>query len=121
MEELAIKIAETLDISVQGAIDMYPVIRNQYIWYKILTDATSSLLLLGTFLMVLIGITFTLRKDIDKFDLETEEPTEKWKKIDRIFKIEIYVFVSSVVIGIVADTAISFLAPDIMLIKNFLG
>lgn len=35
MEELAVKIAELLDISVQGAIDLYPVIRSQYIWYSV--------------------------------------------------------------------------------------
>lgn len=35
MEELATKIAELLDITVESAIELYPVLRNQFMVYKI--------------------------------------------------------------------------------------
>ena len=121
MEELASKIAEMLDISVQGAIDIYPVIRNQYIWYEILNGVGGWIMLLGIMLLIVIGITFAIRDDTRKFDWRTEEITEEWANIDKIFKIELSVFVLLVVIDIATSITLPFLAPDIMLIKDFLG
>lgn len=121
MEELAIKIAETLDISVQAAIDMYPVIRSQYIWYQTLINVLGWALVLGFILMVLTGITFSIRDDTKKYDFHTEKITEEWANIDKTFKKELSVLALLVVIGIVASMIIPFLAPDIMLLKEFIG
>ena len=121
MEELAIKIAELLDISVQAAIDMYPVIRNQYIWYRVLTNVNAWALILWFGSIIITGIAWIVRNDTTKLDWRTEEITEEWVDIDRTFKISLLVFVLSVVIAIVTDVIIPFLAPDIMLIENFLG
>lgn len=121
MEELAIKIAETLDISVQGAIDIYPVIRSQYIWYQILYNVSGFSIFLGLLTLILIGVTYVIRNDTDRFDWETKKITEEWTNIDKIFKIELSVFALLLVIGIVASITLPFLAPDIMLLKDFLG
>ena len=121
MEELAIKIAEMLDISVQAAIDMYPVIRSQYIWYRVLTNVNAWALILWFGSIIITGIAWIVRNDTTKYDWRTEEINEEWVDIDKIFKIGLSVVVSSVVIAIVTDMIIPFLAPDIMIIKNFLG
>ena len=63
MEELAIKIAETLDISVQAAIDMYPVIRNQYIWYRVLTNVNAWALILCFGSIIITVIAWKVRND----------------------------------------------------------
>ena len=121
MEELAIKLAETLDISVQAAIDMYPVIRGQYIWYAILTSVTNWATLLGLGSLILTGVTLFIRFDLDKYNWRNEEINEDWVNIDKVFKKASMALVIFVVIGIVTSVIIPFLAPDIMIIKNFLG
>ena len=121
MEELAIKIAETLDISVQGAIDMYPVIRNQYIWHQMLTSVTTWATVLGFISLILTGVTLFLRFDLDKFNCRTGEIEEDWVIVDKVFKKVLLALILSAVVGIMTSTIIPFLAPDIMIIKNFLG
>lgn len=121
MEELAIKIAEMLDISVQGAIDMYPVIRGQYIWYQMLTSVGSWSIILWFGSIIITGITWVIRNDTSKYDWRTEEITEEWADIDKIFKIALSAFVLFLVVAIATEMIVPFLAPDIMLIKNFLG
>ena len=121
MEELAIKIAEMLDISVQGAIDMYPFLRSQYIWYRALTNVNAWALILWFGSTIVTGIAWIIRNDTTKYGLRTDEIAEEWVDIDKTFKISLLVLVLSVVIAIVTDMIIPFLAPDIMLIENFLG
>src|SRR5699024_11577522 len=86
MEELAIKIAETLDISVQGAIDMYPVIRSQYIWYAVLTSVTNWATVIGFVSLILTGVTLLIRFDLDKFNWRTGEIEVDWVIADKVFK-----------------------------------
>ena len=121
MEELAIKIAEMLDISVQGAIDIYPVIRGQYIWYEMLTTLEFSAMFLWFASIFAVGITWAIRSDETKYDWTTEEITEEWANIDKIFKTSLSAFVLLLVVAIAIEMIIPFLAPDIMIIKNFLG
>ena len=121
MEELAIKIAEMLDISVQGAIDIYPVIRGQYIWYEMLTTLEFWAMFLWFASIFAVGITWVIRNDEAKYDWTTEEITEEWANIDKIFKTALSSFVLLLVVAIAIEMIIPFLAPDIMIIKNFLG
>ena len=121
MEELALKIAETLDISVQAAIDMYPVIRGQYIWYEMLTSVGSWTVILWFGSIIATGITWVIRNDTSKYDWRTEEITEEWANIDKVFKVALSAFAILLVVAIVVEIVVPFLAPDIMIIKNFLG
>lgn len=121
MEELAIKIAETLDISVQAAIDMYPVIRNQFVWYQTLTSVGSWAIILWFGSIIVTGIAWIIRNDTSKYDWRTEEIKEEWVDIDKIFKIALSTFVLFLVVAITTEMIIPFLAPDIVLIKDFLG
>ena len=121
MEELAIKIAEMLDISVQGAIDMYPVIRSQYIWYAILTSVTNWATVIGFVSLILTGVTLFIRFDLDKVNWRTGEIEEDWAIADKVFKKVLLALILSAVVGIVTSAIIPFLAPDIMIITDFLG
>lgn len=121
MEELAIKVAEVLDISVQGAIDIYPVIRGQYIWYAVLTSVTIWATVIGFVSLILTGVTLFIRLDLDKYNWRTKEINEDWVIVDKVFKKVLLALILSAVVGIVTSEIIPFLAPDIMIIKNFLG
>lgn len=121
MEELASKIAETLDISVQAAIDMYPVIREQFMWYQVLDNINSWALMLGFVSMIVVGVTLFIRFDLDKYNWRTEEINEDWVNVNKVFKKALLLLLLSVVVAITTDMIIPFLAPDIILIKNLLG
>lgn len=122
MEELAVKIAELLDISVQGAIDLYPVIRSQFIWYSALGSVTNWTILLGIFSFVSVVVTFCIMENKYRYTWGDRETIKKeYASIDKLFKISILVLVSMVVIGIAIDFAIPFLAPDILMIKDLIG
>ena len=121
MEELAVKIAETLDISVQAAIDMYPVIRSQYIWYAILTSVTIWTTVIGFVSLILTGVTLFIRFDLDKVNWRTGEIEEDWAIADKVFKKVLLALILSAVVGIATSITIPFLAPDIMLIKDLIG
>lgn len=121
MEELAVKIAELLDISVQGAIDIYPVIRGQYIWYETLTRVSIWAAILALASMIIIGVIGVIRDETAKFDWTTEEITEEWANIDKVFKKAILALVIFVVIAIASTIVAPFLAPDIVLIKDLIG
>ena len=121
MEELAIKIAETLDISVQAAIDMYPVIRSQYIRYEILTSVTNWATVIGFVSLILTGVTLFIRFDLDKVNWRTGEIEEDWAIADKVLKKVLLVLILSAVVGIVTSAIIPFLAPDIMLINDILN
>ena len=121
MEELAIKIAETLDISVQAAIDMYPVIRSQYIRYAILTSVTNWATVIGFVSLILTGVTLFIMFDLDKVNCRTGEIEEDWAIADKVLKKVLLVLMLSAVVGIVTSVIIPFLAPDIMLINDILN
>lgn len=121
MEELAIKLAETLDISVQAAIDMYPVIRSQYIWYETLSSVMVWSVILGLISMIAVGVTVVIRDDTNKYDWRSEEINEEWVDINKAFKTASLALVIFIVIGIVTSIIAPFLAPDIMIIRSFLG
>lgn len=121
MEELASKIAETLDISVKAAIDVYPLIRGQFIWYETLNNIMIWSIILGFVSILVIGVTLVIRDDTQKYDWTTEETTEDWDNIDKVFKKALLALLIFLVIGVVTSLVTPFLAPDIVLIKNFLG
>lgn len=121
MEELVSEVAELLGISVQEAINIYPMLRSQYIWYNILSGVVGWSILLVFILAFVIFISYTIRRDTDKHDWRSNEVTEEWIKIDKLFKIELSIFVLLVVIGIVGAMAIPFLAPDVIVIESLIG
>ena len=121
MEELASKIAETLDISVKAAIDMYPVIRGQFIWYETLHSVMIWSIILSFISIIAIGITIVIRDETQKYYYNTEEITKDWASIDKVFKKAMMALLVFIIIGIVANIVVPFLAPDVVLIKNFLG
>lgn len=121
MEVLASKIAELLDISVQGAIDLYPVIKSQYVWYRVLGGVSVWSAILGLVSLASLLIAVVIRDETSKYDWNTEEISEDWKAINKVFNVSMLAFVLFIIIAIIANLARPFLAPDILLIKDFLG
>ena len=107
MEILAEKLAGLLEIGVEGAKVAYPYLREQFVWWKVL-DIIGFVGLFAT--LFLVVLTFFLAIDRNPCDEEDMD----------VFKVA--VVSTLVVIGI---TVASFIlqvvvAPDIVMIRDFL-
>jgi len=104
MEVLAVQLAELLEITVDKAIELYPVLRTQFVWYKI-TNLLNGLGLLMLLPTVIVGVVELMDKGIK--ELYTKTPIVK------------LLVVSTTLILLSSLTAYVF-ATDLMMILEFL-
>ena len=113
MNELAVKIAELLDITVESAVELYPVIRGQFMWYSVLGsvgDLNLFFALALVFASVIFGTYYFLEYN-DSYDLTRARKTAKVIAIGWVIVVLIW-------ITLIILTHIT--APDIVLIKGLL-
>lgn len=113
MEDILVKLAELLDMSIEGVINYYPVIRNQLIAYNILTSILTllALLLLTSPILIVFGIML-----LDMNGLIGSGNNLNWKHVRNIVLFLICLVVSFVLVNIGRN----FLAADLMMIRQFL-
>ena len=114
MEVLVSKLAELLQVGVDGAAKAYPVLRGQYIWYKAMENiiVTSGIVF---FVGLTVGIVISLVRSIEYGD------TSDYNEISaKIYKTTGLVCVISLIIWVAAATFRVVLAPDIMMILEML-
>lgn len=105
--EIVNKMAEWLQISVEKAVELYPQLRMEAVWYNLTTNL---LYLLGVSLAVSIGGTFMTWMDWDDYE------EEQYKKRFKMF------LILSGVIGLLILlilTVSPFLYPNIVFFKQF--
>ena len=113
MNELAVKISELLDITVESAVELYPVIRGQFMWYSALGKVGGLNFLFGLALAIascVVGAYYCIVYD-DSYDLTKARKTAKviamgWAIV--------------IVIWITLTILVHVTAPDIILIKGLL-
>lgn len=110
MEVLISKLADLLQVGVDGATKAYPVLREQYIWYKVLGEimATAGVVL---FVLFVFGVFALL-----VFSCDSRYP--KW--FPKLCKIASIVAVVALVIMVGSSILRVVLAPDIMMILEML-
>ena len=113
MNELAVKISELLDITVESAVELYPVIRGQFMWYSALGKAGELNFLFGLASVIascVVGAYYCIVYD-DSYDLT------KAKKLATViamgWAIVIVIWITLIVLAHIT-------APDIILIKGLL-
>ena len=111
MELLAQKLAEFLDIGIESATEVYPVLREQFKIYKLL-DGLSLALAMVAFVAVILLVVL-LFKGIDEYESEREG---RLKTMKIIFFIGMGAAVSSVLVF----SLMAYAAPDLMMLKEFL-
>lgn len=112
MEVLTNKLADLLQVGVDGATKAYPVLREQYIWYKIFGEimATTGIVLFVLFVFGLFALLV--------FGLSYDSRYPKWfPKLCKIFGI---VAVVALVVMVGSSMLRVVLAPDIMMILEML-
>lgn len=113
MEELMLKLAELLEVTVDAAIELYPLLRSQFVWYKILTDLSK------------VNIAFTIGGLIlliaGALQLDTVYDDEDKKSARKIIKIGVVLLVVAVIAWISLIFSKNLIAPDIVFIKDVLN
>lgn len=119
MEELAIKMAEYLEISVETAIELYPVLRSQFMVYMVLDrigNVVFTLSVLTFIATVIIGM-IMLFLYAYAWDSEEEEAVKSLGL--KIFKIAGPTFVVLQVVYILIMVIGVIFAPDVVMIRSF--
>lgn len=108
MDNIMNKIAEWLQISVEKAIELYPQLRTEAVWY---TVTQSLFYILVTSIVVSLIVTSVCF--IPTIEFSSDEDIKRHRKW---FKISIYLVVALAFLNIVSP----FLYPNIVILKQFI-
>ena len=116
MNELASKLAELLDITVKQAIELYPVLRGQYIWYVTL-DNIISVAVVGALIIGVLIFFFGVFWSAGALPDSLKDDEEKTKKVVVVLLKGLAIAVVVAIIGSVASVVV---APDLNFILRVL-
>ncbi len=105
--EIINKIAEWLQVSVEKAIELYPQLRTEAVWYRAMTNLSY---LLAISLAFSLGITFMVWMDLKDFEDEQDE-----KRLKMFLKLSGLL----VLLFLLVITFSPFLYPNIVFFKQF--
>ncbi len=114
MEVLTSKLAELLQVGVDGATKAYPVLREQYIWYK----AMENIIVTAGFVFF-VGLTVGIVTIMARF-IEYGDTSDYNEIFAKLYKTIGLVCLVSLIIWVTAATLRVVLAPDIMMILEML-
>lgn len=115
MNELASKLADILDVTTKAALDLYPVIRDQFVWYGALGSIKNvffTLFVVSLFAGAMIAMFLSIEECWE---------LEDWKRNRKAAKWIIFTPVLSLIIILVINILSYFLAPDIMIVMELLN
>ena len=115
METLALQLSELLGVTIDKAIELYPVLRSQYIWYDIFTNFKFTVGVLNIF-SITMGIIFGIIM-LFNVDFEGEVKPYMWKLIRYTLIVIAILSISTIILTIL----IPVLAPDIVFIQGIKG
>lgn len=111
MELLAQKLAEFLDISIESAVEVYPVLREQFKIYKLLDGLSLALGMVTVVAIILLVV--LLFKGIDEYESEREGRL-------KTMKIIFFIGAGTAVFSVLLSCLMAYAAPDLMMLKEFL-
>lgn len=115
MNELAGKLADLLDVTTKAAIDLYPVMREQFLWYGALDS-------IKAIVVVLLVITLPTAIFIALYlSIEEAWGFEDWKNNWKSGKWLVIAPVTVMVVLSIIDIVSYITAPDIMIVMELLN
>jgi hypothetical protein len=124
MNELAVKISELLDITVDSAVELYPVIRGQFMWYSALGKAgwlnMFFALALAIASCVVVVYYYNAYDDLTWSEREENKDSYDLIKAKKLAKIVAMGWAIVIVIWITLTILAHITAPDIILIKGLI-
>lgn len=120
MNELALKLSELLEISVDSAIKLYPLLRKQYLFYELLSLV---ILVVGVFFILTLFVFFL--SSIFYFNTYIDDDFDKndviIKKLLKILKVSLKTTVILALIIVITQTLLLLMTPDLSMMLKFLN
>lgn len=101
MNELALTLAEKLDIAFDSAVELLPIIQEQFMYHKIISDIleTISLGLTGVVIGLFVTVFLMINYNEDlKYAIKEEEKEKARSKRNKVFNISKLLAISAVVL-----------------------
>lgn len=101
MNELALTLAEKLDIAFESAVELLPVIQEQFMYHKIISDITEtiSLGLTGVVIGLFVTVFLTINYNEDlKYAIKEEEKEKARSKRNKVFNTSKWLAITAVVL-----------------------
>lgn len=101
MNELALTLAEKLDIAFESAVELLPVIQEQFMYHKIISNIleTISLGLTGVVIGLFVTVFLTINYNEDlKYAIKEEEKEKARSKRNKVLNISKWLAITAVVL-----------------------
>lgn len=124
MNELALTLAEKLDIAFESAVELLPVIQEQFIYYEIIESfnfaltTIFSLSTLAVFISFLAVIFLRINMDEDYLDEDLER---YYKLAKKTLKYSSIVFLGCLVVDVILKLLTVVLAPQYLMLLDVLN
>ena len=112
--EIINKIAEWLQISVEKAIELYPQLRMESVWYSVMNNVSTILLCSGVGIIIFMFVDYT-NYTIDSYRNEVEVKKSAGRRLKTLAKFLMVLVALLLVLSIVSP----FLYPNIVFFKQF--
>lgn len=108
------KIAEWLQISVEKAIELYPQLRMESVWYSVMNNVSTILLCSGVGIIIFMFVDY-MNYTMDSYRNEVEVKKSAGKRLKQFAKFLLILVALLLIFSIVSP----FLYPNIVFFKQF--
>lgn len=124
MEVLANELAKLLNITVEKAIELYPVLKQQFVRYNIIGSVSfifSAMFWTSLVLAIVLGFIYLFNMEYINSDSGYDETERALAISSKKILPKVFKFLAVGVVGISTTSILQYLlSPDFMLIKEFL-
>lgn len=114
MDNIMNKIAEWLQISVEKAIELYPQLRMESVWYSVMNNVSTILLCSGVGIIIFMFVDY-MNYTTDSYRNEVEVKKSAGKRLKQFAKFLLILVALLLIFSIVSP----FLYPNIVFFKQF--
>ena len=114
MDNIMNKIAEWLQISVEKAIELYPQLRMESVWYSVMNNVSTILLCSGVGIIIFMFVDY-MNYTMDSYRNEVEVKKSTGKRLKQFAKFLLILVALLLIFSIVSP----FLYPNIVFFKQF--
>lgn len=123
MDMLIEEFAKILNVTVEKAIELFPILKGQFLKYAILTEIESPLrliLIASMIVLTVAGIVSMVYVQYNTKDKFWEEEARLYKLASKIVKISLIIIVILLILLTIISISKYTLAPDFMMLKQFI-
>lgn len=123
MDMLIEEFAKILNVTVEKAIELFPILKGQFLKYAILTEIESPLrliLIASMIVLTVAGIVSMVNVQYNTEDEFWEEESRVYKLASKIVKISLIIIVILLILLTIISISKYTLAPDFMMLKQFI-